>query len=92
MKVTCPVLRLRGQACRWLYQIMDRLRTSLSQAVRTSRIEIENALYKMPEVSVPRQCASMTNGVKSQWLIEIAQGATPTRDQVVEHRRQHGQV
>ena len=73
-------------------KIMDRLKDIIiSGGENISSIEIENALYKMPEVSSCGVVAASNDkwGEVPVAFIEIAQGATLTRDQVVEHCRQH---
>jgi fatty-acyl-CoA synthase len=73
-------------------KIMDRLKDIIiSGGENISSIEIENTLYKMPEVSSCGVVAASNDkwGEVPVAFIEIAEGATLTRDQVIEHCRQH---
>ncbi len=73
-------------------KIMDRLKDIIiSGGENISSIEIENALYKLAEVS---SCAVVA-APHEKWgevpvaFVEIAEGATLTREQVTAHCKQH---
>lgn len=73
-------------------KIMDRLKDIIiSGGENISSIEVENVLYKMPEIV---SCAVVA-APHEKWgevpvaFIEIADGATLSRDQVLTHCRQH---
>lgn len=73
-------------------KIMDRLKDIIiSGGENISSIEIENALYKLPQVSSCGVVAASNEkwGEVPVAFIEITDGATLTRDQVIEHCRQN---
>ncbi|WP_019673136.1 AMP-binding protein [Psychrobacter lutiphocae] len=73
-------------------KVMDRLKDIIiSGGENISSIEIENVLYRMPEVASCGVVAASNEkwGEVPVAFIEIADGATLTRDQVIDHCRQH---
>ena len=73
-------------------KIMDRLKDIIiSGGENISSIEIENILYGLPQVSSCGVVAASNEkwGEVPVAFIEIAEGATLTREQVIEHCRQH---
>lgn len=73
-------------------KIMDRLKDIIiSGGENISSIEIENILYNLPQVDSCGVVAASNEkwGEVPVAFIEIAQGATLTREQVLEHCRQH---
>lgn len=73
-------------------KIMDRLKDIIiSGGENISSIEIENVLYKLPEVSSCGVVAASNEkwGEVPVAFIEITEGSTLTRDQVIEHCRQN---
>lgn len=73
-------------------KIMDRLKDIIiSGGENISSIEIENTLYAMPQVSSCGVVAASNEkwGEVPVAFIEIAEGATLTREQVIDHCRQN---